>query len=224
MLVKYLLFDADETLWNFKATEEIALRKLFPRYNMTYDEKTVDDYEIGNRLCWKEYEEGTLSLDELEPKRWDLFFKRREVDYSPLEASLLFRNFLAHNGILLEGADVFLESIKEYPKSLVTNGIAMIQRERLKDTGIEKYFENIFISSEIGYHKPEKELFDYIFEKLGKGKDECIMIGDSEHSDIMGAVNAGMESIYISFKGEKSSLATYSVSSYRELEDLIRSI
>ncbi len=50
------------------------------------------------------------------------------------------------------------------------------------------------------------------------------MIGDSERSDIMGAVNAGMESIYISFKGEKSSLATYSVSSYRELEDLIRSI
>ena len=222
--MKYLLFDADETLWNFKATEEIALRKLFPIYNMEYDDKTVDDYEVGNRLCWKEYEGGTLALDELETKRWDLFFKRRSVDHSSLEAALLFRNLLAHNGILLDGADVFLESIKEYPKSLVTNGIAMIQRMRLKDTGIEKYFDNIFISSEIGYHKPQKELFDFIVKKLGKKKDECIMIGDSEHSDIMGAVNAGMESIYISFKGEKSSIATYSVSSYGELEDLIRSI
>ncbi len=50
------------------------------------------------------------------------------------------------------------------------------------------------------------------------------MIGDSEKSDIRGAINAGLESIYISFKGEKSSLATYSVSSYEELRDLIERI
>ncbi len=222
--MKYLLFDADETLWNFKVTEEIGLRKLFSSFHMEYDEKTIEDYEVGNRACWKAYEDGTLDLDTLEVKRWDLFFKRRGLDYSPLEAALLFRNLLAHNGILLDGASLFLESIKERPKSLVTNGIASIQRQRLKDTGIEKYFDNIYISSEIGFHKPQKELFEFILTNLGKEKDECIMIGDSENSDIMGAVNAGMESIYLNFDGKKSDKATYSVSSYKELENLIRRI
>lgn len=222
--MKYLLFDADETLWNFKATEEIGLRKLFSRYGITYSGSSVSDYETGNKLCWKEYEEGKLPLDELEEKRWDLFFRRIGREEDKREAALLFRETLAHNGILLDGAKDFLESIKERPKSLVTNGISMIQRQRLKDTGIEGYFDNIFISSEIGFNKPHKELFDYIFASIGKGSDECIMIGDSATSDIGGAVNAGMESIYINFSGLKCDKATYSVSSYEELGKLIEKI
>lgn len=222
--MKYLLFDADETLWNFKATEEIALRNIFSRYSIPYDESFISDYEVGNRLCWKEYEGGKLALDDLEVKRWALFFTRIDKKEDEKEASLIFRDLLAHNGILLEGAGEFLERIKERPKSLVTNGIAYIQRQRLKDTGIEKYFENIFISSEIGANKPQKKLFDHILSSIGREKDECIMIGDSRESDIQGAVNAGMESIYINFKGETCEKATYSVSSYDELESLIKRI
>ncbi len=222
--MKYLLFDADETLWNFKATEEIALRKLFNHYSIEYNENSIMDYEEGNHRCWAEYEEGKMTLDVLETERWALFFSRIERDEDENEAALLFRDALAHNGILLQGAKDFLERIKTRPKSLVTNGIASIQRERLKDTAIEPYFENIFISSEIGYNKPQKELFDYILEKIGKRKEECIMIGDSERSDIQGAVNAGMESIYINFEGKICEKATYNVSTYSALGELLSRI
>lgn len=222
--MRYLLFDADETIWDFKATEDIGLKKVFSLYDIDYTEETFNAYMEGNILCWREYENGTLSLDELETKRWKLFFNKIGRNVSASEAAEIFKDTLAHNGILLPGAGEFLESIKEYPKSLVTNGISSIQRQRLRDTGIEHYFENIFISSEIGYNKPQKELFDYVFKAVGKTNRECIMIGDSEHSDIRGAVNAGMESIYINFSGKKCDIATWSVSSYTELEALIRRI
>ena len=222
--MRYLLFDADETIWNFKATEEIGLRKLFSFYNIPYDEENINSYMEGNVLCWREYEKGELDLDTLEVKRWKLFFDKTGRNYSPAEASLYFKDALAHNGILLDGAGEFLERIKEYPKSLVTNGISSIQRQRIKDTGIGEYFDHIFISSEIGYHKPQKELFEKILEVIKKDRSECIMIGDSVSSDILGASNVNMESIYINFLGHKAEAATYSVSSYEELENLIRRI
>ena len=220
--MRYLLFDADQTIWDFNATEKIGLGKVFESCFLTSFEEMKDAYMVGNLLCWKEYEDGTLTLDELEVKRWRLFFDRiGRKDLSPENAAALFREALAHNGRMLPGAVEFLESIKERPKSLVTNGIAYIQRQRLRDTESEKYFDNIFISSEIGYHKPQKELFDAVLRALGKTGDECVMIGDSEHSDIQGAVNAGIDSIYLNFSGKKSDAATWSVSSYDELRDLI---
>ncbi len=220
--MRYLLFDADQTIWDFNATEKIGLGKVFESCFLPSSEEMKAAYMVGNLLCWKEYEDGSLTLDELEVKRWRLFFDRiGRKDLSPEDAASAFREALAHNGRMLPGAVEFLESITERPKSLVTNGISYIQRQRLKDTGCEKYFDRIFISSEIGPHKPQKELFDAVLGAIEKTKDECVMIGDSEHSDIQGAVNAGIDSIYLNFSGRKSDLATWSVSSYDELRDLI---
>lgn len=222
--MKYLLFDADQTLWDFKQTEKIAIAILFNYFNIPNNEEITEKYMSGNNLCWKEYEEGKLSLDELEIKRWELFFAKTDLSYNAKEAANLFGKAIAENGILLEGAEAFLYSIRDLPKALVTNGIARIQRRRLKDTKIEKYFEHIFISDEIGYHKPQKELFLYILQKIEKESKDCIMIGDSEKSDIEGALSVNMESIYFSLDGKKSALASYCVSSYKELEELIRRI
>ncbi len=222
--MKYLLFDADETIWDFKATEKIGLSLIYKKYGLPDTEETTAEYMVGNLSCWADYEKGLINLNELEVLRWELFFSRIGKNYSAEEAAAFFGDVLSHNGILLKGAKKFLESISSYDKALVTNGISRIQRARIKDTGLDKYFNKIFISDEIGYRKPQKELFDYVLKDINKNKEDCIMIGDSEKSDIRGAINAGLESIYISFKGEKSSLATYSVSSYEELRDLIERI
>ncbi len=220
--MRYLLFDADQTIWDFNQTEEIGLRNIFSSFGLPCDRTTHDSYMTGNLRCWKEYEDGLLTLDELETKRWRLFFENTGLKDADAEKTAeRFKYLLAHNGRLLEGAEDFLISISDYPKSLVTNGISEIQRQRLKDTKTDRFFEHIFISSEIGWHKPQKELFDEILRILGKNKEECVMIGDSEHSDIAGAANAGIDSIYLNFDGRKSPLATWSVSSYAELGDLI---
>lgn len=221
----YLLFDADMTFWDFHTTEQRSLVAMANHLGVEHNEQFLADYDVGNKWCWKQFEDSLLTIEKLEEKRWELFFERTGMlDQNTKEAAEFFGNQLASNGILLPGAGEFLENIKDLPKSLVTNGIARIQRARLKSTDTEKYFEHIFISQELGVNKPQKAFFDIVLATLGKDKDECIVIGDSENSDIRGANNAGIKSIYLNFKGKKSENATWSVSSYEELEALLRSL
>lgn len=221
----YLLFDADQTIWDFLATERISLKALFAYFSLPDTKETKDAYEGGNKWCWDEFEKGNISLEELERIRMELFFKnlgRRDLDAS--KAAELYATLLSENGIMLPGAREMLESLSSIPKSLVTNGIAKVQRGRLRDTDTEKYFQHIFISQEMGVQKPKKEFFSAVLKTIGKDKDECIVIGDSEKSDIEGACNSGIRSIYFSPKGNISPKATWSVSSFGEMTNLILSL
>ncbi|MGN1190710.1 MAG: YjjG family noncanonical pyrimidine nucleotidase [Candidatus Ornithospirochaeta sp.] len=221
----YLLFDADQTIWDFHATERISLKALFDYFHLPDSKETKDAYEEGNLWCWDQFEKGNITLETLERVRMELFFKNlKRPDLNADEAADLYATLLSENGIMLEGAREMLESLSDIPKSLVTNGIAKVQRGRLRDTDTEKYFQHIFISQEIGVQKPKKEFVDIVLKTINKDKDECIVIGDSEKSDIQGALNSGIRSIYYSPKGNISERATWSVSSFKEMIGLIRSI
>ena len=221
----YLLFDADQTIWDFNETERLSLSLLFSSLGLPDTQETKDAYMTGNLWCWDAFEKGIITLEELEEKRMSLFFQnlgRRDLDAS--RAAEAYATYLSENGILLKGAREMLESLSSYPKALITNGIAKVQRGRLRDTDSEKYFTHIFISQEIGVQKPKKEFFSIVLSTIGKTKDECIVIGDSEKSDIKGAYDSGIRSIYFSPEGKVSDKATWSVSSYEEMVSLIKSL
>ncbi|MBQ0071423.1 MAG: YjjG family noncanonical pyrimidine nucleotidase [Spirochaetales bacterium] len=223
--MKYFLFDADMTFLDFKTTEAISLKEIFENtFGLEFNEKTLKDYEIGNSWCWDKFEKAEITLENLEVLRWKLFIDRVGIDADPEKACRIYNNLLASNGLLLPGAKEFLENTRDLPKSLVTNGIAFIQHARLEATDTKKYFEHLFISQEMGTSKPQKSYFDLVLKTLGKKAEECVVIGDSEKSDIQGAVNAGIDSIYLNFQGKKSKKATWSVSSYKELETLLRTL
>ncbi|MGN1163580.1 MAG: YjjG family noncanonical pyrimidine nucleotidase [Candidatus Ornithospirochaeta sp.] len=221
----YLLFDADQTIWNFNETERISLSLLFSSLGLDDTKETRDAYEEGNLWCWDAFEKGVITLEELETMRMALFFRNlgRNEDDAP-SAAERYARFLSENAVMLSGAEEMLRSLSDYPKALVTNGLARVQRGRIKDTGIDKYFTHIFISQEMGVHKPMKEFFETVLATIGEDKDNCIVIGDSEKSDIQGAVNSGIRSIYYSPSGKISPKATWSVSSYSEMVALIKSL
>ena len=72
--------------------------------------------------------------------------------------------------------------------------------------------------------KPDPGFFRRVLERIGIERNQAIVIGDSERSDIQGACNAGIESIYISFEGRRSEKADHSVASYDELRMLLDDI
>lgn len=221
----YLLFDADQTIWDFLSTERISLRALFDHFSLPDDKKTNDAYQKGNRWCWDAFEKGEITLEELEILRMKLFFENLgRPDLDAKEASELYATLLSENGILLPGATNMLQALSSIPKALITNGIARVQRGRLRDTDTEKYFQHIFISQEMGVQKPKKEYFSIVLETIKVDKDQCIVIGDSEKSDIEGAYNSGIRSIFFSPEGKTSKKATWSVSSFDEMTALILSL
>ena len=218
---KYLLFDADGTLYDFASSAQISLRKVFEKNSIAFTQENYELYEIGNKYCWECYEKGTLSQEDLKTKRFQLLFDRLSLHQSAFVAGEDYVQYLSEEGIMLPGALDFLEDIKDMDMAIVTNGIAKTQHGRFEKTDTKKYFKHIFISQEMRKQKPDKAFFDEVLNTIDKKPEECLVIGDSEKSDIKGAINAGIDSVYISFSGSKSDLATYNVSSYKELKDLI---
>lgn len=221
---KYLLFDADGTLYDFDASSRIALEKVMNKNGIAYTEENHNLYEIGNRFCWNSYENGTMTQNELKTERFRIFFNKLGLNQNPRVAGDDYTAFLSEEGIMLPDAIDFLENIAERRKAIITNGIAKAQYGRFNRTNTTKYFEHIFISEEIGFQKPDKAFFDYVLKAINKEPNECLVIGDSDKSDIQGAINANIDSVFISFKGDKSKLATYSVASYKELLDLLNTL
>ena len=222
---KHLLFDADGTLYDFKATEDVALSSLFSGLSLPYTDEFIDIYHEANSGCWKEYEEGTLSMDSLRSERFRRFFGLIGKKDDPVKAGEEYIRLLGEAGIMLPGAIGFLEEIHGlYPMYIITNGIADTQHMRFRGTDTEKYFNGIYISEELGVQKPDAGFFRKVLDDIGIGRESAIVIGDSERSDIQGAVNAGIESIFISFDGRHSDKADHSVSSYADLIALLRDI
>ena len=221
---KYLLFDADGTLYDFASSSRVALDKVMRKNGIAYTDGNHQLYEEGNKWCWEMYEKGKMSQEELKTERFRIFFDKLNLHQDPFVAGDDYVSFLAQEGIMIPGALDFLEAIKDRPKSIITNGIAKTQHGRFDRTNTNKYFDHIFISEEIGYQKPDKAFFDFVLNKIKRSANECLVIGDSEKSDIQGAVNANMDSVFISFDNKKSEKATYNVSSFGELLQLLDKI
>lgn len=217
-----LLFDADGTLYDFKATEDISLRKVFENYGIEYSTENLRIYHEKNSRLWELYEKGQVKQDVIKWKRFSDLFSALDLNYDGHEAGELYTDLLAENGIMIDGAVALLDKLYgKHKLYIITNGIAKTQHGRIDGTDTRKYYERIYISTEMGVQKPDKAFFDIVLSESGLDKKRSIVIGDSEKSDIMGAHNAGLKSIFISFTGEKSTLADYSVSSYDELLEYI---
>ncbi|MBO9606430.1 MAG: HAD family hydrolase, partial [Paenibacillaceae bacterium] len=83
----------------------------------------------------------------------------------------------------------------------VSNGIGEAQRSRLAAGGVIGLFDTLTVSDEVGYWKPEREIFDETLKRLQIQPAEALFIGDSLHDDYNGAVNAGIDFCYYNRSG-----------------------
>ena len=196
---KYLLFDLDDTLLDFGKAQVLAFKKLLKDEDIVYSEELFEKYETINKSLWRSFEGGEISNKEVTSERFIRFFALfgREVDGSEIDNR--YRGYLAEGNQLFEGIIEMLEKLTTTHKLYVaSNGIGVTQHTRLKNNNLNKYFEKIFISEEIGSKKPDREFFDIIFKEIGvENKDEVLMIGDTLTSDILGANNIGIDSCLV---------------------------
>ena len=104
----------------------------------------------------------------------------------------------------------------------------MVQEGRLKSAGIGPWFEEIFISEEIGFNKPSAEFFDRCFEKIPDFRRErTIMIGDSLTSDILGGIKAGIRTCWFNPQGRpgrEDVVPTYELGKLEQVPGLLEKI
>jgi putative hydrolase of the HAD superfamily len=98
---------------------------------------------------------------------------------------------------LVPGAIVVLDYLHhKYRMAIITNGFREVQVDKLSQSGLQKYFDKLFISEEVGAQKPHKLIFEHAVKSMNAPKRKSLMIGDSWEADIAGAMQFGMDQVY----------------------------
>lgn len=219
---KTVLLDADNTLFDFDEAERQALESTLRARGVVPTEEIRARYLAINRPLWEALHRREVSQDWLVVERFRLLGKELGVRCDPAEWNREYLEALGTCPALLPGAEALLEALAPHcVLALATNGVAKVQRARLENSPITAFFQDIFISQEIGVAKPDKEFFTYILTALKADARDTVMIGDTLSSDIQGAINAGLDSIWYSRNKEKSELPTYRVTTLEEIPELV---
>ena len=205
-----LLFDADDTLLDFRKDEKQALVKALTHYGVPITEENIKIYSDINQGMWKQLERGEITKPELKRTRFKKFFEAIgfECDEEPLTVNEHYLSLLGEGGNTLEGAVDTVKKLYEdgYELYIITNGIAATQAKRLNRSGLLPYINEVFVSETIGYQKPRKEYFDAVLNNIKeKDKEKILVIGDSLTSDIQGAMNAGLPCCWLNRYGKELS-------------------
>ena len=213
MKYELILFDADDTLFDFKKSERYAFMESLSDFKINYDkEECMKIYSEINTAIWKEFEKGTITSDKLKVERFNRLFKRLSVDKDAEKFSKAYMNHLS-------------EASFKYRLAIITNGLLDVQNKRIRESKIGHYFQEIIISDEIKIAKPMAKIFDYTLEKLNfKDKSKVLMIGDSLTSDIQGGINAEIDTCWLNVNNKekpKDMDITYVINNILELKNIL---
>lgn len=222
---RWLLFDADNTLFDFDAAEEAALTRTLTQYGLSADEGTKGRYRAVNAALWAAFDRGEVDQETLVVERFARFLAGEGKPGDAAEWNRTYLDGLAQGNALLPGAEALCRALAgRYVLALATNGVPRVQRRRLEMSPLAPLFgERVYISGELGCRKPEWRYFEKVLAALGAEPRETLVIGDSLSSDIQGAANAGLDSVWLNLRGKASGAVrpTYEVPGFGRLAGLL---
>ena len=230
MKYRHLFFDLDHTLWDFDENARLTLGELYDELELK--KAGVDNFEHflkvyleHNEQLWEKYRSGMLKAEELRWKRmWNtlLEFGIYNEDLSR-RLGHRFLELLPTRKVLFADAIETLQYLKDkgYQLHLITNGFEETQHCKLRNCGISDFFVEVITSEGSNSMKPKREIFDYALDKAKALQHNSIMIGDSIEVDIKGAINAGIDQVYVNHLDEICDIKpTYIVNTLKELQEI----
>lgn len=222
------MWDVDGTLLNFHLAEENAIRACFDEYGLgeLSDDRLAVYRKINNKY-WKALERGEITRLEVLEGRFREFFEKYGYDTEIVsDFNISFQESLGKTYVFNDKAYETVNKLGDrYKQYAATNGSAIAQEGKLKGAGLDTIFEDVFISEKIGFEKPSKEFFDYIFDTIGsREKSQYVIIGDSLTSDIRGGNNAGIKTIWFNpdrLEQDKDIDFDYEVINLEEVLDIL---
>ena len=247
---KAVFIDWDDTIGDFIGAAKLALQEMYDKYHLcdyfASLEEFVSLYKPHNLELWDKYGKDLvtkeyLSFDrfffplmhgskfastaskttDLQPQRGDL----QLITALAVQLSEDFLNMTTARFSLLEGAEELVRYLaKKYPLTVVTNGFVEVQYEKFDKSGLRDCFAHIILSEEVGCQKPNPRIFEEALRMNGLKAEEVVMIGDSWNSDIQGAINAGIDQIWIRKSQDplpEGQSATYLVQSLSKVMEIL---
>lgn len=229
MAYEVLLFDADDTLYDYNKAESYALEMVFKELGVEFKKEYRELYKKINKKMWDDFEKGLISQSDLKVRRFHRLFEELNfnVDFGNYDPAGSYQDHLADSDFLFdESIDVLKDLSEKYRLAIITNGLKRVQEKRIRNHEIAKYFDEIIISDEINMRKPDREIFDYTLEKMNyKKKEKVLMVGDKLESDILGGINAGVDTCYINLHNKENNTEikpTYEIGHIRDFLKVLK--
>jgi putative hydrolase of the HAD superfamily len=228
---KHIFFDLDHTLWDFDTNARDTLTDIYGEFEMTSSVNAPFDdfytrYLHHNQLLWNRYHNGFISAEDLKWKRmW-----RTLLDFKIGDEALARRLSSRFLEILPTKKEIFPHTMeilkylteKKYNLHLITNGFEKTQWSKLTSSGMSGYFTHMITSECSNSLKPKKEIFEFALKRADAELQQSIMIGDNLEADIQGAINAGMDCVYVNhISASATTLPTYTITHLQQLEDIL---
>ena len=243
---KAVFIDWDDTIGDFVGAAKLALQDMYEKYNLSEYFASFEEffwlYKPHNIELWDKYGKDLVTKEYLSFDRFffPLMHGSKAIQNSKFKIQNLaalaeqlsedFLNMTTARFSLLEGAEELVRYLaKKYPLTVVTNGFVEVQYEKFDKSGLRDCFAHIVLSEEVGCQKPNPRIFEEALRMNGLQAEDVVMIGDSWNSDIQGAINAGIDQIWIrksQEQGTKSQdtteqTATYIVQSLSEVKRIL---
>jgi putative hydrolase of the HAD superfamily len=226
MKYELIIFDADNTLFDYDKAETESLKNAFLSFDVNFLPEYKATYRKINDEIWIHFEMEEMNIDEVKIKRFERLFHQLKMDIDAHLFSDAYLKYLSESSFLLENALEILNLLHGKTRlALMTNGFANVQHSRFDKSAIKEYFEEIIISEEVGSPKPEPGIFQHAFERLAhSNKETVLMIGDSLRSDIKGGVNFGIDTCWYNpanKANETEITPTYEINDLMELKEIL---
>ncbi len=223
MSYHWLLFDLDNTLFDFDTAEVKALAQTLAQFGLVYTPEIGDLYHRINSKIWQAFERGELTAVQLRVSRFQQLFAELGAPIDPATFSRQYLQNLGDCSDLMDGAEAVVNTLRQNCQlALITNGLSEVQRPRLANSTIGQWFTAVVISDELGIAKPDPRIFDAVFAQMGQpAKSEVLMIGDSLSSDIQGGVNYGLDTCWYNPQGRPNPNGVTPTYEIRHLSQLL---
>ncbi|MGR6770476.1 YjjG family noncanonical pyrimidine nucleotidase [Pectobacterium brasiliense] len=204
MKYRHFLFDLDDTLLDFKASERLSFARTLTNLGVDIENTTLfADYQRENSQLWSEFEKGEISKDLLKVERFRRTFSLHGIDIDPHKVSNLYLECLPETVVLVDGAVQICEALAEIGEvGIITNGIEHVQAKRVANSGLADCLSFVATSEACGFAKPDARFFEFSASKFSSfEKTKAIIVGDRLDADILGANLYGIDSCWFNAGG-----------------------
>ncbi|HIW34104.1 MAG TPA: YjjG family noncanonical pyrimidine nucleotidase [Candidatus Paenibacillus intestinavium] len=224
-----IMFDADDTLFDFSISQTNALHNTFTQFGLPTGLVDYEaDYKEISSVLWRELEQGLITTTELGVERFSRLFLANKLAIDAHRFSDAYLENLGKESHLIVGAEELCTQLGACRLVVITNGFTAVQRSRIASSPLVHTFEHIITSEEAGYEKPNTRIFDYVFSKLqiaDTAKSRVLIVGDSLTSDIQGGINYGIDTCWFNPHRKENKLAiksTYEIAGLMELWEVVK--
>lgn len=199
-----IVFDCDDTLFDYFASEKTAVKVACQKQGILFSSEVYNHYRAASIIAKRSTVDYMLNLSEFRRIRVAEFFQ--QLGFSG-NRDLFIQDYLeaSKDGILLPEV---LETIKDLHNLFVlivaTNGSDIPRKNKLQTSSINSYFDHFFSSEYLKIAKPDKLFFEKILEETGLSPCNAISVGDSYETDVCSAMDAGMRAVWFNWKAKNS--------------------